>query len=352
MANQLRTVPPLAPYSDAIGLGIVVLGITYLTLIFGELAPKRLALHSPERIAASVAAPMRALSTLAGPVVGLLGGSTDLVLRLLGARLAEEVPVTQEEIAVLIEQGQQAGVFEAAEQEIVESVFRLAERRVGSLMTPRPDIVWLDADDSPEQLRQVVVESSHARFPICRGALDDVIGIVAAKDVLAQAVPGESLDLAAMVSPPLLVPESMPALRLLEQFKQRGIHVALVMDEYGGLQGLVTSTDILEALVGDIPTPEELAEPPVLRREDGSWLIDGMLPVEELKELLNVGELPEERAGDYHTVAGLTLKVLGRVPTAGDHFAWSGHRFEVVDMDGNRIDKVLVSSTPPNGPGE
>jgi putative hemolysin len=348
LVGPLQAIPFLAPQADAIALGIVVLAISYLTLIFGELVPKRLALQSPERIAVLVAGPVRTLATVASPAVRLLGGSTDLVLRLLGVRPTKEAPVTEEEIAVLVEQGRQAGVFEEAEQEIIESVFRLADRRVDEVMSPRPDIVWLDLEDGPEQIRQTVVDAPFDAFPVCRGELDRIVGIVTAKQVLAAIGPGQSLDLAALAQQPLIVPSSLRALRLFDMFRQQGAHLALVVDEVGSLDGLVTTIDLLEALVGDLPTPQELAEPDVVQRADGSWLLDGMLPAEELKELIGVQALPFEHSGDYRTVAGLVLKVLGRIPSTGDDFMMDGHRFEVVDMDGNRVDKVLVSPVPPS----
>jgi putative hemolysin len=330
----------------------VVLAITYASLIVGELVPKRLALNSPERIASAVAIPMRALSRLASPFVALLGASTDLVLRVLGQRPSAEAPVSEEEVRILIEQGTRAGVFEAAEREIVESVFRLGDRRVSSLMTPRPEIVWLDLEDTPERIRRAVVEHDYSRFPVGRGGLDDVAGIALAKDILAHGPPDRPLDVEALVGPPLFVPESMPAFRALETFKRSGCQVALVVDEYGGVQGLVTIIDILEALVGDIPSPEDLAEPPALHRPDGSWLLDGTMPFEDAKEVLGLDELPGQGSGDYHTVGGLMMRQAGRIPRSGDAFEWAGPRFEVVDMDGNRVDKVLVAPISPGRPGD
>jgi putative hemolysin len=347
LAAQLQRVPALAPYSEPLALSSVVLASTYLSLIVGELVPKRLALNSPERSAAAVAIPMRALARLAAPLVALLGASTDLVLRLLGQRPAAEAPVTEEEVKILIEQGTRAGVFEAAEQEIVESVFRLGDRRVSSLMTPRPEIAWLDLEGAPERIRRAIVEHEHSRFPVGRGGLDEVVGIALAKDILAPAPPDRPLDLEALVRPALFVPESMPAFRALETFKRSGCQIALVVDEYGSVQGLVTIIDLLEALVGDIPSPAELAEPPALRRPDGSWLLDGTLPFEDAKEMLGLGELPGEGSGDYHTVGGLMMRQAGRIPGVGDGFEWEGLRFEVVDMDGNRVDKVLVAPISP-----
>lgn len=351
LARQIGAVLGLASYAEGLGVGVVVVGITYLTLIFGELVPKRLALHDPERLAATLAPAMRGLAVVASPAVRVLGASTDAVLRVLRVRPREEAPITEEEIEILVEQGTRAGVFEQAEQEIIEAVFRLGDRRVSSLMTPRREVVWLDLAAPDEAILEVVLASRRERFPVCRGELDDVVGVVAAREILARRAVGEPLDLGSALRPALFVPESLHAYRLLERFKQQARQLAVVVDEYGGTQGVITVTDILEALVGDLPTALESTDPAVVSREDGSWLVEGMLPIEELKELLGVDELPRERDGDYATVGGLMMANLGRVPRVGDRFDWGGHRFEVVDMDANRVDRVLV--TPPDaGPRE
>jgi putative hemolysin len=346
LESFLENVPLLASYSRVISLAIVVCGITYLSLIVGELVPKRLALNSPERIAASMAGPMRAISRLASPVVHLLSLSTELVLRLLGIKPSEEPPITEEEIRALIKQGTQAGMFETAEQEMVERVFRLGDRRVSAVMTPRTEIVWLDRNAPPEEIRQQITESVHSRFLVAEGSLDHILGVIQAKDLLVHALGDQSLHLTAALQQPLFVPESMRALKVLELFKQAPTHIALVVDEYGGIQGLVTPSDILEAIVGDLPVAGELIEPLVVQREDGSWLLDGMLPVDELKEIFQLGPLPGEDQGVYQTLAGFVMMQLGRIPAVADHFEWEGMRFEVMDMDGNRIDKVLAMPIP------
>jgi putative hemolysin len=332
----------LAPYSEAIAVALVVLGTTYLSLVIGELAPKRLALNDPERIAMAVSGLMRSLSVVASPAVRLLSASTDLILRILGVKPSLEPPVTEEEIKVLLEQGTEAGVFEAAEQDLVESVFTLGDRRASALMTPRHEVAWLDVEDPPEVLERKIVDCPYSRFPVAQGSLDNVLGEVDAKDLLARSLAGEPFNLRAMVRKPLYVPEIMPALKVLEVFKQSGTQMAMVLDEYGSIQGLVTLTDILEAIVGDIPSAEELAEPPVVQREDGSWLLDGMLPVDEFKELFQLEDLPGEEQGLYQTLGGFVMSQIGRIPTAADHFEWLGLRFEILDMDGPRVDKVLV----------
>jgi putative hemolysin len=344
LSLYLERYPLLSGLTQTVAFTSVVLLITYLTLILGELVPKRLGLHAPERIAGLTARPMRALSHLGAPAVRLLSVSTNLVLRAVGVGPPTEALATEEEIKVMLEQGTKAGLFETAEQDMIARVFRLGDRRVSALMTPRPDIAWLDVEDSPEEIRQTLESSAHSRFPVGRGSLDDVLGTVQVKDLLARTLAGEGFDLEACLQTPLFVPESMKALHMLELFKESGTHLALVLDEYGGVQGLVTFYDVLEAIVGDIPTVEE-PEPLVVEREEGSWLVDGSLPVDELEALLNLPR-PEDAEREYQTVGGLVMLRLGKIPSAAETFDWHGYRFEVVDMDGNRVDKVLVTRLP------
>jgi putative hemolysin len=343
LAVYVSMVPWLRPYAGAVSITIVVVLITFFTLVLGELVPKRLALNRPERIARAMATPMRALSVVASPLVRLLSLSTDLFLRLLGVRPSEDPPVTEEEIRVLLEQGTEAGIFEEVEQGMVESVLLLDDRRVMGLMTPRPDVIWLDVEDSPETVQAKITDSSYSRFPVGQGSLDQVLGEVQTKDLLARSLAGQPFDLRAVLRKPIYVPETMSALRVLEAFRRSGTEMALALDEYGSVQGLVTLTDILESIVGDIPSADEEDEPQMVQREDGSWLVDGMLPVEELKELLHLDMLPGEEQGLFQTVAGFVVSLIGRIPSAADHVAWRNWRFEVVDMDGPRVDKILVS---------
>jgi len=343
LAGMLEQVPALAPYSEAIGVGIVVLTITYFSLVIGELVPKRLGLNNAERVAARFAPSMRTLSRLASPLVRLLSLSTDLALRLLRVRPEQETPVSEEEIKLLLQQGTRAGAFELAEQEMVEHVFRLADTAVKVLITHRPDIVWLDLDDPAEEARRVVATGGYSRFPVARGDLDHVLGIVYAKDLLADSLNGRPFSLEANLRPALYVPESISALEAVEQLRVNHTDAALVIDEYGGFEGLLTVEDILEAIVGDIPAPGELVESEAVQREDGSWLLDGMLPIDEVKELLGINSLPYE-GSQYQALGGLVMLCLGRIPSAGDHFHCCGWRFEVVDMDRLRVDKVLAIS--------
>jgi putative hemolysin len=260
----------------------------------------------------------------------------------MGIEPSTDPQVTEEEIKVLIEQGTEAGTFEAAEQDMLNRVFRLGDRRVSALMTPRPEIVWLDLDDSAETNRQVIIDSAHSRFPVCQGDLDNVLGIIQVNNLLARCLTNQPLDLTTALQRPLYVPESTPGLKVLELFKQSGTQMALVVDEYGIMQGVVTLNDILEEIVGDLPSIDQHEEPQVVQREDGSWLLDGMLPVEEFFERLEMENLPRDQRGNYHTIGGFVITNLGRIPTATDYFEWQGMRFEVMDMDGNRVDKVLV----------
>lgn len=346
LAGHLAKVSVLAPYSQAISLVLVVLIITYFSLVIGELVPKRLALNNPERIASSLGPPMRTLSLIAAPVVHLLTVSTEMVMRLLGIHLSPDSPITEEEIKVLIEQGTRAGMIEEAEQDMLERVFRLGDRRVSAIMTPRTKIVWLNVEDPPETIQADIMESIYSRFPVYQGSRDNILGVVHVKDLLAGCLSEQSMDLQSNVQRPLFVPESMRALRVLELFKQSGTPIALVIDEYGHIQGLVTLNDVLEAIVGDIPTVDELTEPQAIQREDGSWLLDGMLPVDEFKEIFAIAKLPGEADEDFQTLGGFVMMYMERIPMAGDHFEWGGWRFEVMDMDGNRVDKVLVMLVP------
>jgi putative hemolysin len=341
--------PRIEPYSRALALGLVVIVTTYLSVIIGELVPKRLALSHPEGIATAMAIPMRLLARLSSPVVRLLSFSTDAMFALLGKRAVAEPPVTEEEIRTLVHQGTQAGVFEESEQDMVEAVFRLGDKTSRLLMTPRTQIIWLNIGDPQQRLRDKIIESGHSRFPVGDGSLDNVIGIVQAKDLLAVAMTGGPIDLHASLREPLFVPRSMSAFSVLDLFKQSGKHIALVMDEYGGIEGLLTHHDVLEAIAGEIPYSEKETERKAVQRQDGSWLLDGMLSVDEFKEIFQLDSLPGEKRDAYQTLGGFLFTQMGRVPSTADQFEWNNLRFEIVDMDGKRIDKVLVAATEKQG---
>lgn len=346
----IDAIPPLRPWSEPLSLALVVSAITYLSLVIGELVPKRIALNNPEAIACAVARPMRWLSRWGAPLVHLLGSSTDALLRLLGVPIETEPDLTEEEIRALIRQGAEAGVLEEAEHEMVQRVFHLADRPVRAIMTPRTEIDWLDLEESDDSQLAEVLASGHSRLPVGRGQLDDCVGIVRSHALLAARLEQDTVEISALLEKPLYITETAGTLAVIGQFRENGVEIALVTDEYGGIEGLVTLTDLMEAIVGDLPGGEQEQEPAIRRREDGSWLIDAALPLETLRELLERELLPGEDVGGFHTLAGFLLHRFGRVPSAGDHFRWDGWRFEVVDMDGHRIDKVLISPEEPPSP--
>lgn len=336
----------LAPYAQPVSLTLVVLVITYLSLILGELAPKRIALNGAERIARLVAPVMVFLSRIVSPLVRFLGASTDLVLHIIGARPSSETPVSDEEVRILIEQGTESGVFEPIEEEIVGQLFRLSDLSVDALLTPRTEVAWLDVKDSPEEIAAKLTSYTHSRFPVADGSLDNVVGLVLVKDLFAQTLVGQNLELRNVMQQPLFIPDSMPALEALERLRQTRTHIAMIIDEYGGLEGLVTLADFVEAIIGEVPDVGDIDQPDVVRRADGSYLLDGMTPIDRFQQLFDIEELPDENEGYYQTVGGFVMSMLGRVPTAGDNFDWNQLRLEVMDMDGRRVDKVLVSLLP------
>ena len=342
VALQLSRVPALAPYSEAIAVLLVVGLVTYLSLVVGELVPKRLALQSPERLAAIVAPPMTVLSRVASPIVRLLGVSSEAILRVLGVRQAEDVPVTEEEIAILLQEGTAAGVFTPGEHELLEGVFDLGDRDVRDLMTPRYRVVALDLNAPMDENLHKMAGSPHHLFPVYEGDLDKLVGLVPVKKLWAASLSGEEIDLRGLAEPALILPESMPALDAVKRFQGRPNTAAMVVDEYGGVQGLLSLHDLVEAITGELgETPRNTGE--AVQRADGSWLLDGALSVHEVRDLLQSGPLPGEESGDFETLGGFLMASLGRIPDVGDTVEWDSRIFEVVDMDGRRIDRVLVS---------
>ena len=338
--TELDYFPLLQPYSEIIGLLVSILPITYLSLVLGELVPKRLALRDPEAVSSRVAGSMFFFSKLFSPLVKLLSFSTEGILKLLGVKESLDPPVTEEELHLLIDQGTQAGVFQEAEQDMVEGIFSLGDSRVYSLMTPRTELVWLDIADSIEEIRVKIAECPYSRFPVRQDSLETIVGIVKSRDLLVESLSGKEIDLKTLLKPAFFIPETMFASRALELFKEKNTELLLVVDEFGGLQGLLTINDILEEIVGAM----EFEEPQATQRQDGSWLLDGMLEVDEFKELFDFKALPHE--DEYETLSGFMMTSLGRVPQAADNFDWNGFRFEVMDMDGRRVDKVLVTTLP------
>ncbi len=346
VATFLGKLAPLAPYADQLAFTLVVATITYLSLILGELVPKQLALTMPEAIAKTIAQPMAMLSPLAAPIVALLSASTNLVVRLLNIQPSNEPSITEAEIRAFIQKGTEEGTLEVAEREIMERVFRLGDRRVTAIMTPRPEIIWLDLEDTAGENQRKIIASRYRRLPVCQGSLDNVLGLISVNSLLNRAMNQQPLDLTVGLEQPLVIPEISRSLPLLEQFKRSRVHTALVVDEYGIIQGLVTLWDILEALVGDAPSLDEPSDKPH-QRDDGSWLLGGMMNIEDVYSCLGLGDF-SDRTASYYTLGGLVIHQLGRIPKATDRFKWKGFIVEVMDMDGNRVDKVLV--TPENIP--
>jgi putative hemolysin len=338
----LNGIPRLAPYGPAIAMGLVVVVITYVSVVIGELVPKRLALHSPERLASALARPMNFISRVGRPFVRLLNGSTNTILGLLRLHPSEEPPVTEEEINLIMQKGAEAGVIEETEHDMVSRLFRLNDRAVEALMKPRREIVSLDIDAPIAETMEKATVSSHSRFPVVQGSLDRVIGIVHKHDLLKTCLAGKPPDLRDTARPPLFVPAVVPAFRLLEMFKASHTRIALVVDEYGAVEGLVTLNDFFEDLVGEVASAPMPQKRHAVQRPDGSWLVDGKMTVHDFKELMNLAKLPGEERRGYHTLGGFVMVQVGRVPVAADTFDAQGLRFKVVDMDENRVDKVLV----------
>jgi putative hemolysin len=334
-----------AEWSMIFATAVVVVTITYFSIVIGELVPKRVGQTHPEGIACLVARPMQALALLTRPFVRLLSFSTDTILRLIGLRQQEAQGVTEEEIHAMIEEGSESGVIEQQERDMVRNVFRLDDRQVGSLMIPRADIVYLDSDLPLDDNLRTVADSDHSRFIVCRGGLHEVLGTVSAKQLFNQSLKVGKVDLQSLLQPAVFVPETLTGMDLLDHFRASGTQMVVVVDEYGEVQGLVTLQDVLEAVTGEFK-PRSQEDAWAVQREDDSWLLDGLIPIPELKDRLELKAVPEEDKGRYHTLSGLVMWLLGRLPQTGDIAEWEHWRFEVVDLDGKRVDKVLASRLP------
>lgn len=355
IVGEAALADPLAGWLQIAGLeegishlaatGLVVLIVTYVSIVIGELVPKRLAQFHPEPIARVVARPISFLSVITHPFVQLLSVSTDALLRLMGKSKQAPAIVTEEEIHAMLEEGSVAGVIERQEHEMVRNVFRLDERLLGSLMIPRADMVYLDVELPLEENLRLAQASEYSRFPVCQGGMDHAIGIVNAKQLLSLALSGSQIDLASLAKTDVFVPESLTGLELLEHFRSTGTKMVLVIDEYGEVQGLVTLHDVLESVTGEF-APRAHEDAWAVMREGGSWLLDGMIPIPELKDRLGLKTVPEEEKGSYHTLSGMVMWLLARLPQTGDIVTWENWRFEVVDLDGKRIDKVLATRIP------
>jgi putative hemolysin len=344
LSSYFAQFPALAPYSYAIGIVIVVCMVTYLTLIFGELIPKRIAIYRAEAIASRVAKPMIMLSSIARPLVIILSASTDAVLRLLKVPKDYEPLITEEDIRIMLEKGTKEGVFERAELSMIKGVLKVGDLRIGSLMTHRNEIIALNLGDKVDLNLKKMIENGHSYFPAYDKVFDNIVGIVSAKTVMSNLVGSDTIDIKKDMKKPLFVPETLLALKLLEQFREKEGHIALIVDEYGNIQGLITLNDILEAIVGDIrPFREPVQIPHIVMREDGSWLIDGDTPIQKVKETLSLDSFPNEEDGYYYTLSGLIMFMLNRMPNIGNQIEVKGIKYEVVSMDGNRINKVLAT---------
>jgi putative hemolysin len=346
IAGLLSTVTWLTPYADLLALIMVVLLITYFSIVLGELIPKRIAVGNPEGIAARFSTMMLLLSKLFQPLVKFLGASTNFGLKLLGISPDETPTLTTEEIKGYIEEGRDIGLIKEAEQEMFSGIFRLSDRRVEALMTPRLEMAWIDINAPIDQIWEQILNTAHSRIPVADGDLDQILGYIQTRSLLGHTPVEPGFNLRAYIKDPIYVPENMPALKALESIQNSGVHLAIVLDEFGGITGMVTDYDILEAIVGEIPEDSMDTDYLVFQREDGSWLFDGLIVIDQLKEILDISEMPGEDRAAYQTLSGFVMSQLGRIPRTGAKFTYEGYLFEVVDMDGRRVDRVLVSPLP------
>lgn len=342
LAKNLRPIPLIGIYSTPIALFIVVAVITYVSLIIGELVPKRIALTNPEKIAKIIAPLMYTLSQLTAPLVSFLSFSSDAILRILPIGPTNEPRVSQEEVKMLIQEGATVGIFNREEKDIVERTFQLDEKKIISFMTPRKEIIWLEKDCSLDQLSKMIVKHAHSYFPVCQDSLDTVLGIIRTEDLLTTFLVEKKINFAKALHKPIYVPETMEAWKVLEIFKQTGVHTALVVDEYGSILGLLSLADILEEIVGDIPNVDELEEKEIVKKKDGSYIVDGMMTIDDFKEYFKIPNIPDEQDGGFNTIGGLAMARLEKIPLKGDTFEFKPFRFEIVEMDGNRVDKILI----------
>lgn len=347
LRSMLEAVPGVAGYAQPLSLAVVVALTTYLSLVVGELVPKRIAQNAPEAIASAMARPMRLLATITAPLVAILTLTTEGLLRVFRVHASGEPALTEEDVRLLIVQGTEAGVIQAGERHVVEAAFELGDREVRELMTPRLLVTWLDLEAGREAAVAKMANNWHRYYPVCQGELDRVAGVLSARDLMPRLLTGGEFELAALLRPPLFLPERLPAYSALDEFNRAGTRMALVVDEQGGIEGVLTTTDLLEVLAGESPATAQGGTQEPIRRDDGSWLLDGLVPVHEAADLLGVRRDRDE-SKDILTLGGMAMARIGRIPTAGDHFEWHGVRFEVVDMDGRRVDKLLAIPPPSN----
>jgi putative hemolysin len=343
LADLLVRIPWLAPQADTIALVVVVIIITYFSIVLGELIPKRLAVSQPEKVVSRLSPIIRFMTKVFRPLTKLLSVSTNFGLKIFRINTEKGPTITEEEIKSYIEEGRDIGLIEEAEREMVSGIFRLGDRRVEALMTPRMEMAWIDINAPKDQIWAQILETPHSRIPVADGNLDEVLGYVQIRDLLDSKPDDPEFDLHDYIEEPIYLPENMAALKALENFQTSGVHLAMVVDEFGGITGMVTDYDILEAIVGEIPEDSEDTDYLAVQREDGSWLFDGLIVIDQLKEILDISEMPGEDRSAYQTLSGFVMSQLGRIPKTGAKFKYENYEFEVVDMDGRRVDRVLVS---------
>ena len=343
LAAELEKIPLLSPYSDELALILVVLTITYLSLVFGELIPKRLGLNNPESIAILMARPMHTLARITAPIINLLSVSTEIVLRIMGVKQVKDPGATEEDIRILLAQGTQHGLFYKTERDLVEAVFRFGDRVVEEIMTPHTEMEWINSEDSLEEITSQILNTSHEQLPVAQGSLDNLQGILITNEFLVKLHSGQPLQLSKMIKPPLIVPQNLPAIRALEAIKKENTGILIVIDEHSGILGMVTLIDILDAIVGVVPHDGAQSQEHITRRDDGSYLVDGLYPIDQLKDFFSIDFFPDEEEIGYLTLGGLMMSQFGEIPSPGMSFEWQNYRFEVMDMDGMRVDKVLIS---------
>jgi putative hemolysin len=335
----------LAPYADALSITFVVGIITYFSLIIGELVPKTIALNNPEKIAIALSPAMKIIGSSLYPVVWLLSVSTKFVLLLFRIKKTSDTPVSEEELRMLLKQGSEYGVIEKEESDIINEVIRFGDKRAGSIMTPRLNVEWIDSTGKDEKILAEIMNSTHSRVPVCNNTVDEVIGVVAIKDVLAYHIKHQFIDISKIMTEPLFFPEQMSAINVLERFRKTKNHFGIVINEYGSMEGIVTLHDVTENIMGDLPEITDEDQPVAFRREDGSYLVDGSMMIEDIQDLLDIRSLFDKNEVRSHinTIGGLTMFKLNRIPKIGDTFIVQGYTFEIVDMDGNRVDKLMIS---------
>ena len=348
LAEVFKRVSWLAPFAEIAALILVVIVITYFSIVIGELIPKRIAVSKPEDVVTRLSPMIKGLSRVMRPLTKLLSASTNFGIKLFNIDVTKEPTITEEELKGYIQEGRQTGVFDEAEQTMVDGVFRFTDRRVDAIMTPHTELDWINLDDDHDKIVKDLMESSYSRLPVAHGDLDRSLGYINTKDLLGVDIHSPQFNLEAYIREPLFFPGNMQAVKAFEQFRETGIHHALVLDEYGGVEGFVTLYDVLESIVGDIPLDEHDKDQDVVLRSDGTWLVDGLIPIDELKEIMDVNELPEEDKAGFQTLSGFVMNQLGSIPKTGAVFDWDHWRFEVVDMDGHRVDRVLVTDLSAN----